>query len=56
MKVIYIGLEQIDREVMALFDEFDKTFGDAKKERDKACVQMHFLSLSDGISPVKGMN
>lgn len=42
-------LEEIEQEIMVLFDEFDKTF---KDEKD---AQTSMLSLFDGISPGKKM-
>lgn len=41
-------LEEIEQEVMILFDEFDKTFDDKK-----GSAQTSMLSLFDGISPGK---
>lgn len=46
-------LEQIDQEVMVLFDEFDKTFGGVEEGSGKASPQTHLLSLFDGVSPGK---
>lgn len=42
-------IESIDQEVMVLFDEFDKTFGDINDDR-KASPQTGLLSLFDGVS------
>ena len=43
-------IESIDQEVMVLFDEFDKTFGEVKAEDGKASPQANLLSLFDGVS------
>lgn len=43
-------IETIEQEVMVLFDEFDKTFGEVKAEDGKASPQAHLLSLFDGVS------
>ena len=43
-------LESIDQEVMVLFDEFDKTFGEVQQNDGEASPQTHLLSLFDGIS------
>ena len=46
-------IESIEQEVMVLFDEFDKTFGEVKSSDGQASPQTHLLSLFDGISPGK---
>lgn len=46
-------IESIEQEVMILFDEFDKTFGEVKSKDGQASPQTHLLSLFDGISPGK---
>lgn len=46
-------LEQIEQEVLVLFDEFDKTFGGVEESSGKASPQTHLLSLFDGVSPGK---
>lgn len=43
-------LETIEQEVVVLFDEFDKTFGDTNSNGGDACPQASMLSLFDGIS------
>lgn len=43
-------IESIDQEVMVLFDEFDKTFGEVKQSDGEASPQAHLLSLFDGVS------
>lgn len=43
-------IESIEQEVMVLFDEFDKTFGEVKAEDGKASPQANLLSLFDGVS------
>jgi hypothetical protein len=43
-------IETIEQEVMVLFDEFDKTFGEVKAEDGKASPQAQLLSLFDGVS------
>lgn len=43
-------LESIEQEVMVLFDEFDKTFGEVRSKDDDASPQAHLLSLFDGLS------
>lgn len=43
-------LESIEQEVMVLFDEFDKTFGEVKQNDGEASPQAHLLSLFDGVS------
>lgn len=46
-------LESIEQEVMVLFDEFDKTFGEVKNENGNAAPQTELLTLFDGISTGK---
>lgn len=46
-------LEEIDQEVLILFDEFDKTFGNIQTGDNEADPQAGMLSLFDGISPGK---
>lgn len=48
-------IEQIQQEVLILFDEFDKTFGSIKSENNEAEPQAGLLTLFDGISPGKKM-
>ena len=43
-------IERIEQEVLVLFDEFDKTFGEVKAEDGKASPQTNLLSLFDGVS------
>lgn len=43
-------IESIEQEVMILFDEFDKTFGEVQAQDGQASPQTHLLSLFDGIS------
>lgn len=43
-------IESIDQEVMVLFDEFDKTFGEVKAGDGEASPQANLLSLFDGVS------
>lgn len=43
-------IESIEQEVMVLFDEFDKTFGEIRSEDGKASPQTGLLTLFDGIS------
>lgn len=43
-------LESIDQEVMVLFDEFDKTFGEVRASDGEASPQAGLLSLFDGVS------
>ncbi len=43
-------LESIDQEVMVLFDEFDKTFGEVQAQDGEASPQSTLLSLFDGVS------
>ena len=54
----YIGgiasyLESIEQEVMVLFDEFDKTYGEVRSQEGEASPQATMLSLFDGVSPGK---
>lgn len=46
-------IESIEQEVMVLFDEFDKTFGEVKQSENLASPQSSLLTLFDGISPGK---
>lgn len=46
-------LESIEQEVMVLFDEFDKTFGEVRNENGNARPQTELLTLFDGISTGK---
>ena len=43
-------LESIEQEVMVLFDEFDKTFGEVHSKEGDASPQAQLLSLFDGLS------
>ncbi len=43
-------IESIEQEVVVLFDEFDKTFGDLRSREGELCPQASMLSLFDGIS------
>ena len=43
-------IESIEQDVMVLFDEFDKTFGEVKSKDGEASPQAHLLSLFDGLS------
>lgn len=43
-------IESIEQDVMVLFDEFDKTFGEVKSKDGDASPQSHLLSLFDGLS------
>lgn len=43
-------IESIEQDVMVLFDEFDKTFGEVRAKDGEASPQTHLLSLFDGIS------
>ena len=54
----YIGgiasyLESIEQEVIVLFDEFDKTFGEVHSRDGEASPQSELLTLFDGVSPGK---
>lgn len=42
--------DQLEQEVLVLFDEFDKTFSRSRDEDDKMNPQTELLSLFDGIS------
>jgi len=46
-------IESIDQEVVFLFDEFDKTFGDIRAGENEANPQSRLLSLFDGTSDGK---
>ena len=46
-------IEDIEQEVMVLFDEFDKTFGEVKSKAGDASPQTSLLSLFDGLSSGK---
>ena len=46
-------LESIEQEVIVLFDEFDKTFGDVKAGDGQASPQTTLLSLFDGTASGK---
>lgn len=48
-------LEDINQEVLVLFDEFDKTFGDVKAGDGDIDPQASLLSLFDGLSHGKKM-
>jgi SpoVK/Ycf46/Vps4 family AAA+-type ATPase len=43
-------IDEIDQEIMVLFDEFDKTFSKGMRDEDP---QVTMLSLFDGVSPRK---
>jgi len=43
-------LESIEQEVMVLFDEFDKTFGEIHQNDGEASPQAQLLGLFDGVS------
>ena len=43
-------IESIDQEVMVLFDEFDKTFGEVQAKDGEASPQANLLGLFDGVS------
>ena len=43
-------IETIEQDVMILFDEFDKTFGEVRSKDGDASPQAHLLSLFDGLS------
>lgn len=51
---IHSFIEEIEQEVVVLFDEFDKTFGNASRDRGGE-AQVSMLSLFDGISAGKKM-
>lgn len=42
-------IDSIDQEVMVLFDEFDKTFGEIRVSEGEASPQASLLSLFDGV-------
>lgn len=46
-------LESIDQEIMVLFDEFDKTFGEISSGDNEASPQAGLLTLFDGIAQGK---
>lgn len=46
-------LEEIEQEVLVLFDEFDKTFGDIQVGENETSPQASLLSLFDGVSTGK---
>lgn len=46
-------LESIEQEIVVLFDEFDKTFGNLKMSENTADAQASMLSLFDGIAQGK---
>lgn len=46
-------IEGIEQEVMVLFDEFDKTFGEIQTENGEASPQTGLLTLFDGLSSGK---
>lgn len=46
-------IEKIDQEVLVLFDEFDKTFGNIRTSENEADPQAGLLTLFDGISQGK---
>ena len=48
-------IEEIEQEVMILFDEFDKTFGSIKAADGMADPQTEMLTLFDGLSQGKKM-
>lgn len=43
-------IERIEQEVVLLFDEFDKTFGELRAKDGEASPQTNLLSLFDGIA------
>lgn len=43
-------IERIEQEVVVLFDEFDKTFGELRAKDGEASPQTNLLSLFDGVS------
>jgi len=51
---IHSFIEEIEQEVVVLFDEFDKTFGSASKDGGNN-AQTSMLSLFDGVSAGKKM-
>lgn len=46
-------LDSIEQEVMILFDEFDKTFGEINSDDEKPSPQTSLLSVFDGMSSGK---
>lgn len=46
-------IESIEQEVMVLFDEFDKTFGNIKSVENESNPQTSLLSLFDGVASGK---
>lgn len=48
-------IESIEQEVMVLFDEFDKTFGEVRAKDGESSPQSNLLTLFDGISAGKKM-
>lgn len=46
-------IESIEQEVMVLFDEFDKTFGNVRQGDNETDAQTSMLTLFDGISQGK---
>lgn len=46
-------LESIEQEVMVVFDEFDKTFGDVRSKENETDAQASMLTLFDGVSQGK---
>lgn len=43
-------INEIEQEVMVLFDEFDKTFGEVREKEGKSSPQAELLTLFDGLS------
>lgn len=43
-------IESIEQEVMVLFDEFDKTFGEVRAKDGESSPQTNLLTLFDGLS------
>ena len=50
---IHSFIEEIEQEVVVLFDEFDKTFASSSKDNDNNNAQTSLLSLLDGVSSGK---
>lgn len=46
-------IESIEQEVLILFDEFDKTFGESSPSEGRSSPQASMLSLFDGVSAGK---
>ena len=46
-------IEEIEQEVMVMFDEFDKTFGGVNKSDGMADPQTELLTLFDGLAQGK---